>query len=287
MNHRRTEVSELVRSAMPSVASKTQTFWRKELARNRLVRLTAALIVVLSVPLYAGGGSEDATTGEAAAVESGEPQYGGTITVLNFLADSLGVPDPAYGSGTTQAKNIVGERIQVGDVHKYGARGTGDFLFTDDAGLPLPYKTGGVIDSWEATADKLTLHVRPGIVWTGLSINDVMEKREVTADDVVMNYRRRFDEASGSGGYIRGIDWIKKPEVDNVYAVGTDTVVFETNYFHADWDGILQGGGGQLCPRELRSESSRQTHVGEHGWHRAILGEGVCSWFPHDVWGQS
>lgn len=218
--------------------------------RNKLVQLVVALIVALSVPLYAGGGSEDVTTGEAAAGEPSEPQYGGTITVLNFLTDALGVPDPAYGSGSTALKNIVGERIQVGDVYKFGARGSGDFLFTDDAGLPLPYKTGGVAGSWEVTADRLTLHVRPGIVWTGRSINDVMEKREVTADDIVMNYRRRFDEASGSGSYIRGIDWIKKPEVDNVYAVGDDTVVFETNYFHADWDGILQGGGGQLFAPE-------------------------------------
>ena len=214
--------------------------------RSSIVILVA-LFAIFGMPLFATGATDTAVT---TVDEPGEPQYGGTLTVLNFLTDSLGVPDPAYGSGYTVIKNIVGERIQVGDVHTYGIRGSGEFAFTDDAGLPLPYKTGGVAESWEATSDKLILHVRDGIVWSGLSINDVMDKREVTAEDIVYHYRRVFDEASGAGGYIRGIDWIKKPEVDNVYAQGTDTVVFETNYFHADWDGILQGGGGQLFAPE-------------------------------------
>ena len=105
------------------------------------------------------------------------------------------MPDPVYGSGFTNIKNVVGDRIQVGDVHKYGIRGSGEFKFTDDAGLPLPYKTGGVCDSWEVTSEKLTLHVRPGILWSGLSINKVMDKREVVAEDIVNHYRRLFDPA--------------------------------------------------------------------------------------------
>ena len=216
--------------------------------KKRVLFLLVVAFAFFSLPLYAGGGQEEAAAEPMA--ETGKPQYGGTLTVLNFLTDSLGVPDPAYGSGYTVIKNIVGERIQVGDVQKYGIRGSGVFDFTDDAGLPLPYKTGGVCDSWEVTSDKLTLHVRLGIVWTGKSIDNVMEKRTVTAEDIVYHYRRVFDEASGAGGYIRGIDWIKKPEVEHVYAVGDDTVVFDTNYFHADWDGILQGGGGQLFAPE-------------------------------------
>ena len=219
---------------------------------NKLIFFLVAAFVVIAVPLFAASEQE---TSEATTTGSSEPQYGGTITVLNFLTDALGVPDPAYGSGSTAIKNMIGERIQVGDVHKFGIRGSGDFTFTDDAGLPLPYKTGGVIERWEVTPDKLTLHVRDGIVWTGLSINDVMEKREVTADDVVFHYRRVFDEASGAGGYIRGIDWVVKPEVDHVYAVDEDTLVIDTNYFHADWDGILQGGGGQLFAPESYAAS--------------------------------
>ena len=220
--------------------------------RQKIFYVVAAALVVVALPLSASG--EEETTATTAA-ESTEPQYGGTITVLNFLTDALGVPDPAYGSGSTAIKNMIGERIQVGDVYRYGIRGSGEFAFTDDAGLPLPYKTGGVAESWEVTSDKLILHVRKGIMWSGESINDVMAPRQVTAEDIVFHYRRVFDEASGAGGYIRGIDWIKKPEVENVYAIDEDTLVFETNYFHADWDGILQGGGGQLFAPESYAAS--------------------------------
>ena len=220
--------------------------------RQKILYVLAAALLVVALPLFASG--EEESTAPAAEGTS-EPQYGGTITVLNFLTDALGVPDPAYGSGSTGIKNMVGERIHVGDVHQYGIRGNSAFTFTDDAGLPLPYKMGGVAESWEVTDDKVILHVRKGIMWSGESINDVMEPRQVTAEDIVFHYRRVFDEASGSGGYIRGIDWIKKPEVESVYAMDEDTVVFETNYFNGNWDGTLQGGGGQLFAPESYAAS--------------------------------
>lgn len=47
----------------------------------------------------------------------------------------------------------------------------------------------------------------------------------------MFNFRRVFDSALGDGGFIRGTDWVKKPEVDNVYGVGTDTVVIEVDYY--------------------------------------------------------
>ena len=215
--------------------------------RKKILYVLAAALLVVALPLFASGEEE----ASAPAMEgTSEPQYGGTITVLNFLTDALGVPDPHYGSGSTAIKNMIGERIHVGDVHQYGIRGNGAFAFTDDAGLPLSYKMGGVAESWEVTSDKLILHVREGIMWSGESINDVMEPREVTAEDIVFSYRRWFDEATGRGGYIRGLDWIKKPEVEAVYAMDEDTVVFETNYYNGNWDGTLQGGGGQLFAPE-------------------------------------
>ena len=220
--------------------------------RQKIPYVLAAALLVVALPLFASG-EEEAT---APAMEgTSEPQYGGTITVLNFLTDALGVPDPHYGSGSTAIKNMVGERIQVGDVHQFGIRGNGAFAFTDDAGLPLPYKMGGVAESWEVTSDKLILKVRDGIMWSGKTINDVMEPREVTAEDIVFTYRRWFDEATGRGGYIRGLDWIKKPEVEAVYALDEDTVVFETNYYNGNWDGTLQGGGGQLYAPESYAAS--------------------------------
>ena len=139
--------------------------------RQKISYLLAAALLAAALPLFASG--EEEAPAPAAAGTS-EPQYGGTITVLNFLTDALGVPDPHYGSGSTAIKNMVGERIQVGDIHQFGIRGNGAFAFTDDAGLPLPYKMGGVAESWEVTSDKLILKVRDGIMWSGKTINDVM-----------------------------------------------------------------------------------------------------------------
>ena len=215
---------------------------------NWLVLLVAGF-VLLSLPLYATG--ENEVQVEAAAAP-GEPQYGGSVTVINAPTDKLGNPDRAYGSGpVVYWINHVCEKIHVGDVYQYGARGTGEFTFSNDYGLPLKYKKGGLVESWDITPDAVVFNFRKGVYWSGLSINSVMEeKREYTAEDYVFNLSRRLAPDAPQGSYFRGIEWVKEPYEEHIYAKDKYTAVIETNYFHADWDGILQGGGGQQCAPE-------------------------------------
>ena len=58
---------------------------------------------------------EKTTVQVEAAAAPGEPQYGGSVTVINAPTDKLGNPDRAYGSGpVVYWINHVCEKIHVG-----------------------------------------------------------------------------------------------------------------------------------------------------------------------------
>ena len=167
---------------------------------------------------------------EVVVPEAGEPQYGGTLTILDVLSDTAGNPDfPTPWPGLIWGEPVLEHPI-MGDVEKYGPRGTGEFDFSISQVMPLEFCRGGLAESWEVSSDKVVFHVRPGVYFTGLSINPgVMERREYTAYDMEFNFGRRW-ESSRAGGIARALGTI-----EDWYAEDKYTFVVETSAFHAEW----------------------------------------------------
>ena len=187
---------------------------------------------------------------EVVVPAAGEPVYGGRLTLLYNQTDFLGSPDPQWGVYNTFAFwSSVMERPFCGDVYKYGARGTGEWLFSQVTYTPEKYLTGALAESWEVTPDKIVLHMRQGVLWYADHV-DFMETREFTADDMVWNLIRAADPASPGSGYYDGIYWVKEPHEEHIYATDRYTVVIETNYYHSAWTFILTGGSGQVIAPE-------------------------------------
>jgi peptide/nickel transport system substrate-binding protein len=188
-------------------------------------------------------------------LEVTKPKYGGSITILETLTESAGSPQPIGGLGTgatDQFRLKVMEKGLAGDIYQYGAFGNGTFLFKDDVGTPLRYATGVLWESWDITPNLITFHIRPGIYWTGESINPgVMDKREYTAEDYKYSLLRRLDADNPQyAGYFAGIDYVVEPWVDHVRVVDKYTVEVDTNYYHSQWDSIFVGGAGRQMARE-------------------------------------
>ena len=144
----------------------------------------------------------------------------------------------------------------IGDIEKFGVRGTGEYTFTAEKQHPLKYSKGALAESWEITGDKVVLNIRRGVYWTGLSINPVMEKRLYTADDYVFNLRRFLDMPGGTG--LRGQAWISTPYAETIYAEDDYTVVIETDFFHPEWYYQLIGIFGQQLSPETVAAGPRQ-----------------------------
>jgi len=122
----------------------------------------------------------------------------------------------------------------VGDVEKYGPRGTNEWAFQTEVEVPEQFIKGDLAETWEITMDKAVFHLRQGVMWTG---NDHigMEPREVTADDVVQALQRAITSPYGTASYYY---------VEDIYAEDKYTVVFEWTY-NFGWvlwfDGMLAG----------------------------------------------
>ncbi len=173
--------------------------------RKRILWLGLSCLLVASLVLASCAKEEVVTPGEQEEEEEvvtpgeqeeeeeevvtpvvGEPQYGGTLTI-GLAARASGAdpqsPDLRDG-GRTQLDFLqpIMEDVLVGDFVNRGPRGTNEFPFLMRGFNPMPFMSGQVIESWEVTEEKAIWHVRPGIYWQG---RDVMESRELTADDMV------------------------------------------------------------------------------------------------------
>ncbi len=164
----------------------------------------------------------------------GVPQYGGTYTVIYFATEDAGSADvqTQHWPALAYSGNVL-ERPMRGDYEKYGPRGTDEYDFGPHPFLPMEFLTGALAESWDVAPDRLTFHVRPGIYWTGKSINPVMERREYVADDLVFNLRRFLQLPYAAS--IAGLGFIKTPYEESIYAVDKYTVVVELARFHSDW----------------------------------------------------
>jgi peptide/nickel transport system substrate-binding protein len=212
-----------------------------------------AALVVFSLSLFAAGKKE--VTGAAAAAE-GEPQYGGTLTFVNRQSETALTADIMESWWPTgQFLAPVLEDFIRGDVEKYGPGGTNEYPFNIDKMIPLEYNTGALAESWEVTADKIVLHIRKGVQWSGISINPgVMKAREYTADDAVFNLKRVYESSMYPEWKVSG--FVKS--LDSIHAKDKYTVVIETSYFHPEWWWYIANGKGcnQYPPEVIKAGST-------------------------------
>ena len=114
--------------------------------------------------------------------------------------------------------------LLVGDVDKYGPRGTGEYLFMQNSYTPEAFLKGQLAESWEITPDKMVFYLKPGTMWAG-NPRIGMEPRELTAEDIAWSMLKSLEIA------FHGV-W---PYIDEIYAPDRYTLVFDTNRFYAEW----------------------------------------------------
>jgi peptide/nickel transport system substrate-binding protein len=177
---------------------------------------------------------------------SGEPQYGGTLTVLQAHG---GLEPQTWDPG--QSNWIVDpfvspylEKLMIGDFVKYGPRGTNQFPFTDMEFVPFEFRSPQLGESWELP-DNLTIvyHIRKGVMFANKP--GVMASREMTANDVAFALQRTMKSPNQvAQGYYKYID--------SVTATDKYTVVVKMNTYDSNWALPLSWGYyTEIYPQEV------------------------------------
>ena len=218
----------------------------------KLLAILVAAFVVLGLPLFARGAKQEGE--EETAAQPGVPQYGGTLTAIHRSEPNLGDPDPHdHGYPSWYWMINVLERTIGGDYARYGSFRDGEGGWDNSywSWPDLKYMRGYLAESWEVTADKIVFKIRPGVYFTGKSPKLNFEPREYTAHDYVWNRHRELDTPTNfSARRMEGIDFIKTPIKDHLYAEDDYTVVYETKRFNFEWYMDLYHCHGMQIARE-------------------------------------
>jgi peptide/nickel transport system substrate-binding protein len=213
--------------------------------RVSILMLAFALVATLSFAV----GEEESEASDAA--ETVGPIYGGTLT---FGHIHMWLPAGAYrwlpGGQVVRTWHLpYMDTLMVGDIEKYGARGTGENLFRTSSYTEVIWQPGShaLAESWEVSADKIVFHIRPGVMWTGKE--GIMESRELTADDIV--YALLIDVGPESPERAIALPWI-----DDIYSTDRYTVVIDTNRFDGEWHYYVNHFMG-IFPPELYADRDR------------------------------
>ena len=157
-----------------------------------------------------------------------EPQYGGTLTILETMT---GLEPMAWDNTSWMWKHgndtgLAKESMFSGDLSK-GPRGTNEYGFFASGWIPPSVTRGELIESWEKKQNPLRLifHVRKGVYWQEKP--GVMERRELTADDVVYSQKRLAGARRAIKTYV---DFVEKWEATDKY-----TVTAYLNKWNANW----------------------------------------------------
>ncbi len=208
---------------------------RKKILWLGLSFLLVAALVLASCAPAVGEQEEEEEEEEEPAV--GEPQRGGTLTMIHYRT-GVGVENwdilAGYWSTPAWVSPFL-ENLGVGDVEKYGPRGTNEYSFTNVKFVPDEFTSGELAESWELTTDPLGViyHIRPGVYWTGNEHID-MEPREFTAYDAAFVLNRYHDSPAGYRTLFMG----------DIYAADKYTFVVEFDYPIAEW--LVETGSGAL-----------------------------------------
>jgi len=157
-----------------------------------------------------------------------EPQYGGTLTVLQWhCALEPGTFDPVDRSWLVEPyTSPYMENLAMGDFEKYGPRGTNEFTFTDMEFIPTEYLRGCLAESWEfPDPNTVIYHLRKGVYFPDKP--GVMASRELTADDVVFCINRQLDSPRFSS--------LDRPYYDYATALDKYTVALNWTSYYANW----------------------------------------------------
>ena len=230
---------------------------------TRTSLLLASLLAVALLPALAFGSAQADTEPEAAAaMADGEPQYGGTFTYLIWgTADAESADVHVDIWPALQYVSPVLEKLVNGNIDKYGPKGTGEYTFGPQPTVPYKYVDGNVVESWEVTPEKATLHVRPGVFWTGLSVNPgVMERREYTAQDLATNLQRILESPRGGG--VVSSDFIATPYSESIYAQDDHTAIIEFKQFYFEWWTNILLSFEQMAPEVIAA--------GPKDWHNLV-----------------
>ena len=147
--------------------------------------------------------------------------------------------------------------LLLGDLEKYGPRGTNDYSFKAWEFAPEQFLGGSVAESWEWTGPlTLVFDIRQGVMWTG-NAHIGMEPRELTAYDAEFSINRVLGAFEEHG--LTGFEYI-----DSVTATDRYTVVVEFNKFSADWS--FHFGYGWLMP--IYSEET--VEAGAYDWQNQV-----------------
>jgi ABC-type transport system substrate-binding protein len=167
-----------------------------------------------------------------ATTAANTPVPGGTLTVAT---DWMNEDPGGFDAGLTPKpwSTAVWDSpflcwMMIGDVEKYGPRGSNAFPFQTTEMVPEQYLMGPVGQSWEiqtAPSVTFTFHIRQGIMWAGNSLLG-MAPRELTSDDVVYSMKRSEIGTMVEGNY--------KFITDRI-AVDRYTVKLVCSSFDANW----------------------------------------------------
>ncbi|MFC1860537.1 ABC transporter substrate-binding protein [Chloroflexota bacterium] len=188
--------------------------------------MVAALVLASCGPAGQPGEQEEEEEEEEEEPAAGEPQYGGTLTMMHRITSS---EPKTWDICDTQATSMYwmgpfAEKLTQGDVLGKGPRGTNESPFTlIGAEIAEGDLTGCLAESWEVTNDPpgYLYHIRPGVYWTGESVNPgVMERREYTAYDAEYHFNRFQASPVGTaklGPYIKSYEALDKYTLQVTY----------------------------------------------------------------------
>lgn len=214
------------------------------------------------------GGCVEAGHFDEAAYEPGEPQYGGRLDVgtVNVTLSALSWDPADWTWKSNHDTGMMREQLFAGDLNRSIRKG-GEFPFIADAYLPSDAMRGELAESWH-WEDPLTLvvHLREGVMFTGKP--GVMERRALTADDVLFTYELLNDTPKKIPTYF--------DHIDRLEARDAHTVVFHFSEYNAEW--AYRFGYGyysSIVPREI-------AEVDRKSW-RNVVGTGpfVLSSYVH------
>ncbi|MFC1984372.1 ABC transporter substrate-binding protein, partial [Chloroflexota bacterium] len=172
---------------------------------------------------------EEAVEEEVVTPTEGEPQYGGKLVWVYNSTSLNEPPSPSIQVGSVYSQwwlTPIQERPLIADFEKYGPRGTGEYPFQLFSYIPEAYVVGNWIDSWTVEPDKLTWHIRPGVMWSPNEEQQAwMQPRELTAEDAVADALLWRDAPTGK--------W-NKGFISDIYTDG-DNMVMETTRQDATW----------------------------------------------------
>ncbi len=209
-----------------------------------LIRHIVIVLIILCLPFlgFAKGQNE---AEKATSAQSGEPQRGGTFNMyIGFEPSSWDQWD-----GINNMEELLPyfySNLMLGDVEKYGPRGTNQFPFTLTEYIPDKFLSGQLAESWEITSNPLGVkfHLRKGVMWTG-NAKIGMKPRELTATDAAYSFNRFQKSPQGP----KRIPFMTKPGFE---ALDKYTLQAKFTTFSGGWPVAFgYGHDAWLVPQEV------------------------------------